>query len=94
MQTIEAENGVVTHINVFTVPREKQQQLIDSLKETVKAAREVPGWLSASIHQSFDGTQVVNYVQFESREAAQAVPLCCKRPKRAIFEKRTCRALR
>lgn len=73
MQTIEAENGVVTHINVFTVSPAKQQALIDSLRETVKAAKTIPGWLSASIHRSFDGTQVVNYVQFESHEAAQAV---------------------
>jgi quinol monooxygenase YgiN len=73
MPTIEIKNGVVTHINVFTVPPAKQQALIDSLVETVNAARTVPGWLSASIHRSFDGTQVVNYVQFESNEAAQAV---------------------
>lgn len=73
MPVIETGNGVVTHINVFKVPRENQQQLVDSLIETVNAARNVPGWLSASIHRSFDGTHVVNYVQFESHEAAQAV---------------------
>jgi quinol monooxygenase YgiN len=73
MPTIEAKTGVVTHINVFTVPKEKQQELVDSLIETVKAAREVPGWISASVHRSFDGTHVTNYVQFESPEAAQAV---------------------
>jgi hypothetical protein len=73
MPNIQSGRGVVTHINVFTVPREKQQQLVDSLLETVKAAREVPGWISASIHKSYDGTKVVNYVQFESHEAAQAV---------------------
>lgn len=73
MPTIEAKNGVVTHINVFTVPPAQQQALIDSLIATVNAARGVPGWLSASIHRSFDGTQVVHYVQFESHAAAQAV---------------------
>ncbi|GAB3661585.1 hypothetical protein [Ramlibacter alkalitolerans] len=36
-------------------------------------ARHVPGWISASIHKSFDGRQVVNYVQFESHAAARAV---------------------
>jgi heme-degrading monooxygenase HmoA len=73
MSKMEAGNGVVTHINVFTVAPHKQQQLVDSLIETVQAAQTVPGWLSASIHRSFDGRQVVNYVQFESHEAAQAV---------------------
>jgi len=73
MPTIDADNGVVTHINVFTVSREKQQLLVDSLVETVNAAKSVPGWLSAGIHRSFDGTHVVNYVQFESHAAADAV---------------------
>lgn len=73
MPAIAPGPGVVTHINVFTVAPEKQQLLVDSLIETVKVAREVPGWLSASVHRSYDGTRVVNYVQFESHEAAQAV---------------------
>ena len=73
MPKVEAGTGVVTHINVFTVAPEKQQLLVDSLIETVNAAKAVPGWLSASIHRSFDGRQVVNYVQFASHEAAQAV---------------------
>lgn len=73
MPRIASGTGVVTHVNVFTVAPEKQQLLVDSLIETVKAAREVPGWLSASVHRSYDGTRVVNYVQFESHAAAQAV---------------------
>ena len=73
MPVIAAGKGIVTHINVFTVTPEKQQLLVDSLIETVKAARSVKGWLSASIHRSHDGTRVVNYVQYESHEAAQAV---------------------
>jgi Antibiotic biosynthesis monooxygenase len=73
MVVIESNNGVVTHINVFTVEPEKQQLLVDSLVETVNEAKTVSGWLSASIHKSFDGTHVVNYVQFENHTAAQAV---------------------
>jgi quinol monooxygenase YgiN len=73
MPVIAAGQGIVTHINVFTTAPEKQQLLVDSLMETVQAARSVKGWLSASIHRSHDGTRVVNYVQYESREAAQAV---------------------
>ena len=73
MPAIESGSGVVTHINVFTTRPDRQQALVESLKETVAAAQEVPGWLSASIHRSFDGRQVVNYVQFENEEAAQRV---------------------
>lgn len=73
MAIIEAGNGIVTHINVFTTTPEQQQALVNSLTETVIAASDVPGWISASIHRSFDGRQVVNYVQFESHDAAQKV---------------------
>ena len=67
------ETGMVTHINVFSVAPDKQQALVDSLIETVNEAKKVPGWVSASIHKSFDGFQVVNYVQFASAAAAQTV---------------------
>ena len=73
MPVIEAGNAVITHINVFSVDPARQQELVDSLTETVNAARQMPGWISASIHRSFDGRRVVNYVQFESHEAAQKV---------------------
>jgi hypothetical protein len=45
MPTIEAKTGIVTHINVFTVPKEMQQRLVDQLIETVNAAKQVPGWI-------------------------------------------------
>ena len=73
MAAIPSRKGVVVHINVFTVAPEKQQLLVDSLIETVNEARKVPGWLCARVHRSYDGTRVVNYVQYESQEAAQAV---------------------
>jgi hypothetical protein len=73
MPSIVAGNGIVTHINVFTVAPERQDELVQSLIETVRAARQMPGWISASVHKSLDGRQVTNYVQFESREAAQRV---------------------
>lgn len=73
MPEIRAGHGTVTHINSFACRPEQQQALVDSLIATVAAARCVPGWLSASIHKSFDGTRVVNYVQFTSHEAAEAV---------------------
>ena len=73
MPAIKIGDNVVTHINVFTVAPDRQLELVKSLTETVAAARKMPGWISASIHRSFDNRQVVNYVQFESHEAAAAV---------------------
>ncbi|MGE0284553.1 MAG: antibiotic biosynthesis monooxygenase, partial [Rhizobiaceae bacterium] len=51
-------NGGITQVNVFTVPEGGQQALIDHLVEAATFARDVPGWISASLHRSIDGTRV------------------------------------
>lgn len=71
MPVIKANTPIITQINVFTVPEGKQQPLIDYLSEAAKVAREVDGWLSASLHRSLDGTRVVNYAQSADRHAAR-----------------------
>src|SRR5882757_6951128 len=48
-------------VNVFTCEPENQQALIDVLIESARSVRHIPGWLSANIHRSLDGRQVVNY---------------------------------
>ncbi|HEV7418881.1 MAG TPA: antibiotic biosynthesis monooxygenase [Mycobacterium sp.] len=73
MPTIKANTQIVTQINVFTVPNGGQQALIDFLIEAATFASTTPGWISASIHRSIDGTRVVNYAQSESPEAAQRI---------------------
>lgn len=73
MPIIRAGHGIVTQINVFTVPEGGQQALLDHLAAAVACARDTSGWLSASLHRSLDGTRVVNYAQTESPEAARAV---------------------
>ena len=73
MPVIRANSGIITQINVFTVAEGGQQALIDLLSESARFAKETPGWLSASLHKSRDGTRVVNYAQSESIEAARAV---------------------
>jgi hypothetical protein len=73
MPIIRANSGIVTQINVFTVPEGGQQPLIELLIEAARFARETPGWLSASLHASRDGTRVVNYAQSDSLQSAQLV---------------------
>jgi len=73
MPIIRALSPIVTQINVFTVPQGGQQALIDYLAQAARAAREVDGWLSASLHRSLDGTRVVNYAQSADLEAARRV---------------------
>lgn len=73
MPIIQAANGVVTQINVFTVPEGGQAAMLANLARGVEVARETPGWRSASLHRSFDGTRIANYAQSDSMEAALAV---------------------
>jgi heme-degrading monooxygenase HmoA len=73
MPTIQAHDGVVTQINVFTVPEGGQQALIDLLAEAAQACSQVDGWMSASLHRSLDGTRVVNYAQTRDQDAMRRV---------------------
>jgi hypothetical protein len=73
MPIIRADTGVITQINVFTVPEGGQQPLIDLLREAAISCRAVPGWMSASLHRSLDGTRVVNYAQARDQLAMRRV---------------------
>lgn len=73
MPIIRAHSGVITQINVFTVPPGNQQPLIDLLVESAEFARSIPGWMSASIHRSLDGTRIVNYAQSDSLDASKRI---------------------
>ena len=74
MVTIAKANDVVTLINVFTVAPEDQQHLVDVLVEATQAVmRKQPGFVSANIHKSLDGTRVANYAQWRSKEAFDAM---------------------
>ena len=74
MTDISTGGNVVTIINVFTVDPAKQQKLVDILVEaTEQTMKHLPGFISANIHRSLDGVKVVNYAQWESREAFEAM---------------------
>jgi quinol monooxygenase YgiN len=74
MTEIAVDNNIVTLINVFTVRPEQQQRLVDLLVEATEAVMKYqPGYVSANIHKSLDGTRVTNYAQWRSREAFEAM---------------------
>ncbi len=73
MTTIHADPDIVTQVNVFKVAPENQDALARLLIEAVQSVAAVPGWLSASIHKSLDGTKVVNYAQASEYGAWEAV---------------------
>lgn len=71
--TLHTDAGHVTTINTYPVTPDRAEEvlayLIRSAEETV---RYVPGFLSFNFHMSLDQTQIVNYGQWESREAVMA----------------------
>jgi len=72
--TIRAGAEIFTLINVFSVAPDRQQELADLLIEaTEHTMRNLPGFISANIHKSFDGRRVINYAQWQSREAFEAM---------------------
>jgi len=74
MTTIQEHATHATLINVFTVVPERASELAELLRvATEQKMRFVPGFISANIHVSTDGTRVVNYAQWRSAEAYQAM---------------------
>ncbi len=67
MATIATNNEVVTVIVIFTVEPDRQQELIDAIAEFLETVKQQPGFVSANIHQSIDGTKVANYAQWQSQ---------------------------
>jgi quinol monooxygenase YgiN len=65
---------LVTLINVFTVDPAKQDELVRLLARATEASvRHAPGFISARLHRSLDGTKVAMYAQWQSREAYEAM---------------------
>jgi heme-degrading monooxygenase HmoA len=71
---ISADARAITLINVFTVAPEKQESLVELLaRATREVMQRMPGFLSASIHRSIDGTRVTNYAQWRSQADFEAM---------------------
>ena len=74
MATIEKGRSLMTLVNVFTVKPENQAELVDVLVQaTDETMKHLPGFISATIHRSLDGTKVVNYAQWRSKADFEAL---------------------
>jgi heme-degrading monooxygenase HmoA len=71
--TIQEGRNILTSIDVFTVEdSSNQERLIDMLKDaTQQILIKHQGFISANIHKSLDGSKVINYVQWENKEAIE-----------------------
>ena len=71
---IQEGTSTVTLVNVFTVDPRDQQRLVEHWQQaTEEVIRHLPGFISANVHRSLDGTKVINYAQWESRDAFDAM---------------------
>src|SRR5271156_6513829 len=74
MTTISATSDAVTLINVFTVEPANRRRLVELLTEATEVSvRRAPGFVSASLHRSTDGTKVTMYAQWRSIDDYQAM---------------------
>ena len=71
---ISTSANLITLVNVFTVEPENQERLTKLLQTaTEQAIEHLPGFISANIHKSLDGTRVVNYAQWKTNEDFEAM---------------------
>lgn len=74
MTDVTAGTSVVTLVNTFTVDPDRQDALLEALaRATDEVIAALPGFRFASFHRSLDGTAVLNYAQWESRAAFEAI---------------------
>jgi len=72
-RVLDPEARHVTIINTYVVEPARADELIEFLAEATRSTiRHVPGFLSANLHVAIDRTLVVNYAQWQSREAIAA----------------------
>jgi quinol monooxygenase YgiN len=74
MPEIRANAQYATFINTFRCQPANQDQVVQINVDIVdQVARTFPGFISASVHRSTDGTRVFNYLQWESAEHLAAM---------------------
>jgi quinol monooxygenase YgiN len=67
--TVAVDTDQVTLVNVFTVDPTRQIELVDALDDASSTIFvTLPGFISANLHTSLDGTRVVNYAQWASEQ--------------------------
>ena len=72
MPQIRSDNQPVTQITIVEAEPDKQAEALALMTERARFMAAQPGFVSISLHRSFDGRRIVNYVQWTSREQLQA----------------------
>ncbi len=72
MPEIASHDGIVTQITTVAVAPDNQDEALRVMKERAKFMATQPGFVSIRLHRSEDGAEIVNYVQWKSREQLEA----------------------
>ena len=70
---ISKDANLVTVVNMFSVKPENQKKLLQLLEDLRVVVEKQPGFISANVHRSFEGTRIVSYAQWNTKETYQAV---------------------
>ena len=70
---ISKDTNLVTVVNMFSVKPENQKNLLQLLEDLRIVVEKLPGFISANVHRSFEGTRIVSYAQWNTKEDYQAV---------------------
>ena len=74
MTTITPGGEIVTAINVISVEPKNQARVVELLSQASDVlGKTQAGFISANVHRGLDGTKVLNYVQWRSKDAFQSV---------------------
>lgn len=73
MGHISTDNGYYTLVNIFRVTPENQRRMLDIILDATDVITAFPGYVSANVHLSHDGTRVVNYAQWRRKEDFDAM---------------------
>jgi heme-degrading monooxygenase HmoA len=76
MSTVKiTKSDKYTFINVFTLHDKADQEKLIGIMSSVMSGpgKAVPGFVSAALHRSLDGTKVVVYSQWTSKEAGASL---------------------
>jgi heme-degrading monooxygenase HmoA len=74
MPEIRRGPGYATFINTFRCRPQDQEEVVRINVDIVdQVASRSPGFISASVHRSTDGTRVFNYLQWETAEHLAAM---------------------
>jgi heme-degrading monooxygenase HmoA len=72
MPEIRESNGIVTQITTVTCEPDHQAEVLGLMSERARFMARQPGFVSVSLHRSADGSHIVNYIQWTSREKLAA----------------------